>query len=86
MAEDSGRRLQGLYLGVGVRSGLVFKAHRLCASLNSRLESNKEGEVQGLYLGLRVHQRDAVPAPPHLRPAPASAFRVKGSGVYGLRG
>ena len=24
------------------RGGLVFKAHRLCASLNSRLESNKE--------------------------------------------
>ena len=28
------------------RSGLVIKAHRLCVSLNSRLESNKEeGEV-----------------------------------------
>jgi len=26
------------------RDGLVFKAHRLCASLNSRLESNKEDE------------------------------------------
>ena len=26
------------------RGGLVFKAHRLCASLNSRLESNKEEE------------------------------------------
>ena len=24
------------------RGGLIFKAHRLCASLNSRLESNKE--------------------------------------------
>jgi len=24
------------------RGGLAFKAHRLCASLNSRLESNKE--------------------------------------------
>jgi len=24
------------------RDGLVFKAHRLCVSLNSRLESNKE--------------------------------------------
>ena len=31
------------------RGGLVFKAHRLCVSLNSRLESNKEdeAEVQG---------------------------------------
>ena len=26
------------------RGGLVFKAHRLCVSLNSRLESNKERE------------------------------------------
>jgi len=27
-----------------VRGGLVFKAYRLCVSLNSRLESNKEEE------------------------------------------
>jgi len=27
------------------RGGLVFKAHRLCVSLNSRLESNKEEET-----------------------------------------
>jgi len=26
------------------RGGLVFKAHRLCVSLNSRLESDKEEE------------------------------------------
>jgi len=26
------------------RGGLVFQAHRLCVSLNSRLESNKEEE------------------------------------------
>ena len=26
------------------RGGPVFKAHRLCVSLNSRLESNKEEE------------------------------------------
>jgi len=26
------------------RGGLVFKAHELCVSLNSRLESNKEEE------------------------------------------
>jgi len=26
------------------RGGLVFKAHRLCVSLNSRLESNKTEE------------------------------------------
>ena len=29
------------------RGGLVFKAHRLCVSLNSRLESNKEEERPG---------------------------------------
>jgi len=28
------------------RGGLVFQAHRLCVSLNSRLESNKEEEDQ----------------------------------------
>ena len=27
-----------------LRGGLVFEAHRLCVSLNSRLESNKEEE------------------------------------------
>ena len=31
-----------LLLGFGFRGGLVFKAHRLSVSLNSRLESNKE--------------------------------------------
>ena len=32
------------------RGGLVFKAHRLCVSLNSRLESNTE-EEKNLALG-----------------------------------
>ena len=36
---------QQLYMTVQkFRGGLVFKAHRLCASHNSRLESNKEEE------------------------------------------
>ena len=30
------------------RGGLVFKAHRLCASRNSRLESNEEEKRMGL--------------------------------------
>jgi len=30
------------------RGGLVFKAHRLCVSLNSRLESHKEEEDSGV--------------------------------------
>ena len=36
-------RLQGSG-SVRFRGGLVFKAHRLCVSLNSRLESDKEEE------------------------------------------
>ena len=36
----SGARIQGLEL----RGELVFKAHRLCVSLNSRLESNEAEE------------------------------------------
>ena len=49
------------------RGGLVFKAHRLCVSLNSRLESNKEEvvrcatrgsgfRVQGLRFRVQVFQ------------------------------
>ena len=30
------------------RGGLVFEAHRLCVSLNSRLESNTEEEGEGV--------------------------------------
>ena len=36
------------------RGGLVFKAHRLCVSLNSRLESNKEEEADTLGQGRRT--------------------------------
>jgi len=39
------------------RVGLVFKAHRLCVSLNSRLESNKEEE-------------EILDKTPHLHPRP----------------
>jgi len=37
------------------RGGLVFKAHKFCVSLNSRLESNKEeeGTHQGAEFGLK---------------------------------
>ena len=44
---DSWTRLGILLDQVNVqrfRGGLVFQAHRLCVSLNSRLESNKEEE------------------------------------------
>jgi len=33
------------------RGGLVFKAHRLCVSLNSRLEGNKEEEEEESKVG-----------------------------------
>ena len=41
---------EGSYLDRNVqrfRGGLVFKAHRLCASLNSRLESDQEEDKKG---------------------------------------
>jgi len=41
-------RAAGSERGLMFRGGLVFKAHRLCVSLNSRLESNKEEEERGL--------------------------------------
>ena len=37
---ENGRNVQRF------RGGLVFKAHRLCVSLNARLESNKEEEEE----------------------------------------
>ena len=47
------------------RGGLVFKAHRLCASLSSRLESNKEKEdtpvlVHNAAGQVYVHRRSAT--------------------------
>ena len=41
------------------RGGLVFKAHRLFVSLNSRLESNKEEEDLGSCFGVRVRGEGA---------------------------
>ena len=41
-----GDRVRGVIRNVQrFRGGLVFQAHRLCVSLNSRLESNEENEV-----------------------------------------
>ena len=40
------------------RGGLVFKAHRLCVSLNSRLESSKEEKVGGCLHDARRHPED----------------------------
>ena len=39
------------------RGGLVFKAHRLCVSLNSRLESNKEEKKKGTIPDCRASDR-----------------------------
>jgi len=51
------------------RGGLVFKADRLCVSLNSRLESNKEEAEDPASLPRRHPIRDALPG-----------FRVQSSG------
>jgi len=53
--------------------GFLFKAHRLCVSLNSRLESNKEDEE-----GLAELKRDA--AYTQFEPQPCSNVGV-GVGV-----
>ena len=38
------------------RGGLAFKAHSLCVSLNSRLESTKEEEKIRRRIGCGMHQ------------------------------
>ena len=38
------------------RSGLVSKAHRLCVSLNSRLESNREKEEKPAHSATAVEK------------------------------
>jgi len=54
------------------RGGLVFKAHRLCVSLNSRLESNTEEEKVDLRTVPRRDRRElrgqAVEVPPCTSP------------------
>jgi len=55
------------------RGGLVSKAHRLCVSLNSRLESNKEEEDRGEYRLTRLHFPGAEP--PDVCRAPPDALR-----------
>ena len=58
----SGRMRQLLHRNVQrFRGGLVFKAHRLCVSLNSRLESNKEEEDAAVWLSLVDKKRDPIP-------------------------
>jgi len=54
------------------RGGLVFKAHRLCVSLNSRLESNKEEGKQHLHGSGRGSHRVECPPPP----APLSLYET----------
>ena len=46
------------------RGGLVFKARRLCVSLNSRLESNKEEEDARVWSGVDSMDMRMCPAPP----------------------
>ena len=54
------RILDVVQVQLSTRGGLVFKAHRFCVSLNSRLERNKEEED--------LRQRLPQPAHPRRRP------------------
>ena len=67
-AERAG--MQVLHINVQrFRGGLVFKAHRLCVSLNSRLGSNKEEEEQKGYTGISGPIRATLLLPcPHEPP------------------
>ena len=69
------------------RGGLVFKAHRLCVSLNSRLQSNKEEEEKDVTC-TKVTMDDASRPPIHRQHQHSrdSGFGVQGSGfrVQGL--
>ena len=71
-----------------LRGGLVFKAHRLCVSLNSRLESNEERDylVVGGVAVMRVlrgrgrHRLCALLHAAHVRqsrPDSGLGFQVK---------
>jgi len=61
--QGEGRTLQGMTGDEAInmqrfRGGLVFKAHGLCVSLNSRLESNKEEKDEATRLEHQeVHPR-----------------------------
>jgi len=64
--DDLGFQHGGSSSGRGrFRGGLVFKAHRLCESLNSRLESNTEEEEERTWRehcrGLLVNQQPVHP-------------------------
>ena len=66
------------------RGGLVFKAHRLCVSLNSRLESNKEEEEpSGGAARAGTAPRRAHRAPRRARPA-RPAKRLKSGLKFSL--
>ena len=47
------------------RGGLVFKAHILCVSLNSRLESNKEEEEEEVHLDFAQSPNHIPSLKPH---------------------
>ena len=73
------------------RGGLVFKAHRLCVSLNSRLESNKEEEGGCVVAAAKPgHKRDIeVEAPSFNKPflAPRKVdVRLPGEGSSNSHG
>ena len=66
------------------RGGLVFKAHRLCVSLNSRLESNKEEEGTGSTTAKWTCVRPSGCPGPLIVPAQRASTVTEGDGVWGL--
>jgi len=67
-----------------VRSEAVypFKAHRLCVSLNSRLESNKEEEAVCLF-ARHTPECLAVGISPEVgQPAPSSRYRCRANSAH----
>ena len=73
VVEQGGSLPTALHLGIqpklrmrcsGSEAVSYFKAHRLCASLNSRLERNKEKEKEVLGVGVTYHVDAALVVAP----------------------
>ena len=60
-----------------LRGGLVFKAHRLCVSFNSRLESNKEERRQTSFMPSRTSRDQSCQQHPCRRCIALVRFRAK---------
>ena len=64
------------------RGGLVFKAHRLCVSLNSRLKSSKEEEKEHVDRDWFESRLLQGLVPPHLPLSSEEGATYKGLSSY----